>query len=604
MRLTHILMTAVLAAIALTGCGGGGGNSAPSGGGGGGGADQGKVLISVVWPTAPATPAGPGSKVIPLATTSIHVTAKNGATTVVDQTLVKPATSLALTGLPITPLAFKFDALNGSTILATASQQLTPSFPVPAQPTTIALVGTITKITVALNAANAVVAGNPSAVVAQFTPKNAANQVIPVDPSTISWSISTSNPAGAASINATSGAVLGLKVGKVTIVCTYHEPGQPTSSNVVGTLDVDCKSNPNSSGGGLLTYLLGTTLGFGSWGSDYTSANFQLPSALAVRDINGVRYAFVGDIVAVPDNFGGGQQYVGPFHRVSGFQLNNGSVSYIGLISSDSSQGDFFHTFPTYDFPGDGCQTPNALAIDASGNVYVADGTNVREEAPTDLYVYDLVDQTATANPAHPAATVVSSLTNVSGLAIDGAGNVFMAAGTSVVKASAGSFANSTVLSGFSNATGIAITAAGGLVVADSAAGKVYKYAPNGSGGYVIDSTFGTNGSISNVLHPTAVAVFTQDSTKPNYDNIYVADESGDRVAQFNPYGVYLTDLAQNQYTNPSGISLTSDGTLYVVYTGDTVFLNNQFPAKLKIAAFTPQDSGDVTITVNVRKTR
>jgi sugar lactone lactonase YvrE len=65
------------------------------------------------------------------------------------------------------------------------------------------------------------------------------------------------------------------------------------------------------------------------------------------------------------------------------------------------------------------------------------------------------------------------------GLAVDSSGNVYVAAGTSVAKLNS-SGVSSTFATGFTSASGLAFDASGNLYVADSSSGKVYKVSPNG----------------------------------------------------------------------------------------------------------------------------
>ena len=154
----------------------------------------------------------------------------------------------------------------------------------------------------------------------------------------------------------------------------------------------------------------------------------------------------------------------------------------------------------------------NGIALDASGNVYVADGQNNRVQKFDPIGAY--VSQFGTA----------------------GSGN-----------------------GQFSNPIGIAIDASGNIYVADLANSRVEKF--DSTGAYV--SQFGTFGSASGQFG--APAMIAIDAT----GNLYITDVSANRVEEFDSSGNYVTKWGKagsgnGQFKFPVGIAFDHAGNIYV----------------------------------------
>jgi sugar lactone lactonase YvrE len=180
-------------------------------------------------------------------------------------------------------------------------------------------------------------------------------------------------------------------------------------------------------------------------------------------------------------------------------------------------------TMPSFDLPA-------AVAIDASGNIYVADWGN------------NLIRKITTAG-------VVSTY----------AGSGF-----------AGYTNGTALLASFSEPTGLAIDASGNLFVADAGNNLIRKISANATVTTIAgsDTTGYADGADTAAVffNPLAVAV-------DGSDNVYVADAGNDLIRLVNSAGVVSTfagqvntaaDTAASPFNNPSGIALGSGGNLFV----------------------------------------
>jgi NHL repeat len=231
---------------------------------------------------------------------------------------------------------------------------------------------------------------------------------------------------------------------------------------------------------------------------------------------------------------------------------------------------------------------PSGIAVDSNGNLYVADTTNhaIRQITPAGLV------STLAGNNGVPGfvdgAGVAASFNNPVGVAVDGSGNVYVADSSNhairrinpkgVVTTLAGNgsrgFVNGTgTAARFNNPTGVAVDSGGSVYVADygnllirkiSPAGVVVYLAGSGIAGFV--NGVGVEASFNN---PTGVAV---DSS----GNVYVADQLNNVIRKINPVNVVSTLVGSGKpgfvegsgaaasFNSPAGVTVDNSGNLFV----------------------------------------
>jgi|GEM_PF-530487 len=247
--------------------------------------------------------------------------------------------------------------------------------------------------------------------------------------------------------------------------------------------------------------------------------------------------------------------------------LTNISVNYITSVKLNV-------TTPTpYTFGSSGAgngqfNSPNAIALDNQGNVYVVDSGNDRVEKfnSSGQYLLTIGQGWGRGN---------GQLGYSTGIATDKNGNVYVVdQNNSIIQKfnSSGVFLSQFGGSGsaggqFKNPNGIAFDSNGNIYVVDTDNNRVEKF--NSSGQYL--SQFGSFGDTPG-LFDKAMGI-TIDSN----NNIYVINNGNDRIEKFDSSGKYLSTLnqgwgsGQGQLGYSTGIALDSSGNIYVVDTGNNL---------------------------------
>jgi len=237
---------------------------------------------------------------------------------------------------------------------------------------------------------------------------------------------------------------------------------------------------------------------------------------------------------------------------------------------------------------------PAGIAIDASGNVYVADyGNNLVREISAAGVVTTLAGS-STAGSANGTG-ISASFYEPTGVAVDGSGNVYVAdKGNNLIrKISAGGVVTTFAGSGtggsangkgtaasFYHPTGVATDASGNVYVADNSNNLVREISPTGvvttlAGSGAQGAANGT-GTAASFSEPMAVTV-------DGSGNVYVADYGNNVVRKISPTGV-VTTLAgsgisgladgtgtEAYFSSITGITLDASGNVYVADNGNNL---------------------------------
>jgi len=185
---------------------------------------------------------------------------------------------------------------------------------------------------------------------------------------------------------------------------------------------------------------------------------------------------------------------------------------------------------------------PEGVAVDGAGNVYIADTGN------------SAINQLIAANT--DAATLVSSgLSNPYGVAVDAEGNVYIAdTSDDAIKEWTPANGNLTALvsSGLSNPQGVAVDDEGNVYIADSSDGAIKEWTAANSNVTTLVS------SGLNALGGVAV---------DGAGNVYIADTSDGTIKEWTAANSNVTTLVSSGLNAPGGVAVDGAGNVYIADT-------------------------------------
>ena len=229
---------------------------------------------------------------------------------------------------------------------------------------------------------------------------------------------------------------------------------------------------------------------------------------------------------------------------------------------------------------------PQGLAVDAQGNVFVADfGNSVIREIVSSTGTVTTIAGNGIAGYVDGAAIKTAEFNSPAAVALDGKGNIFVAdynnniirkiTSAGVVSTVAGTktagYINGTVntstsfYTSFNHPSGLVLDANGNIFVADAGNNAIRQITPGG----VVSTIAGGPGQSTLVGYPAGIAIDAQ-------SNFYITDASG-RVVELTASKV-LYDLAgapnvngfadgsgtAAQFNNPQGIGIDASGNIFV----------------------------------------
>jgi hypothetical protein len=248
--------------------------------------------------------------------------------------------------------------------------------------------------------------------------------------------------------------------------------------------------------------------------------------------------------------------------------------------------------------PTSSLSSPGGVAVDSAGNIFIADTDNQRvlkETQTTGGYTESVI-----------ASFPLDSGNLISSVAVDGSGNVYISSYAGIVYVetlSAGSYIQSSIQTSSSEIGGLAVDAGGKIYIVDFENKQILIEAPS-AGGYTESIA-----SISSLViqNPSGVAVDAM-------GNVYIPI---DYVVNNTYYSAVLKEaLSAGSYTQstiatrpldrPSGVAVDGSGNVYIVDDGDFIVLKEDFtdPPSLTFAATdVGSTSSDSPQTVTVENT-
>ena len=228
---------------------------------------------------------------------------------------------------------------------------------------------------------------------------------------------------------------------------------------------------------------------------------------------------------------------------------------------------------------------PQGLAVDAAGNVYVGDTNNSTIRKMTAGAVVTTLAGTAATSGSADGTGAAASFHNPNGVAVDAAENVYVVdSGNSTIRkitpagvvttlagtaGVTGSADGAGAAASFNLPDGVAVDAAGNVYVADTGNATIRKITPAG----VVSTLAGKAGVTGSADGTGATARFTGPGgvAVDAAGNIYVLD--GSTIRKITSAGVVTTPASNPGLANSPALAVNAAGNVYVVDSGNRMIL-------------------------------
>jgi PKD repeat protein len=196
-----------------------------------------------------------------------------------------------------------------------------------------------------------------------------------------------------------------------------------------------------------------------------------------------------------------------------------------------------------------GVSFPEGVAVDGSGDVFIADAGNGR-----------VVADRPNGSGGYTQTVVQGGLGDPIGVASDGAGDVFIAgeSGVMVDKPNgSGGYTESVVDTRVHSSRGLAVTRSGDVFISDTVSSRVVVDKPNGSGGY-------TESVVDTRVHSSRGLAVTRSG------DVFISDTVSSRVVVDKPNGSggYTQSVVQDSGLNsPTGVAVNASGDVLIADT-------------------------------------
>ena len=351
----------------------------------------------------------------------------------------------------------------------------------------------------------------------------------------------------------------------------------------------------NSRGRLIAAGVLALSCGLGKAQTQYLISTYAggLPGPTAAT---ATTYAFRTATGVATDQFG--NTYIGTASHCV-FRLDaNGNLSRVAGTCQAGFSGDGGAALNAQ------LNNPQGVALDAAGNLYIADQGNqrIRKVTPagtiTTVAGTGVVGYSGDNGPATSAA-----LNSPQGVAVDSAGNLYIADphnhrirqvapnGTISTVAGTGDPGNSgdggpATAATFSQPVAVAVSPAGNLYIADAGSNQVRKIVPGGT--VILVAGNGTGGSSGDSGPASAAELSDPQGVAVDWaGNVYIADQSNSRVRKVDVNGVISTyagggpsfgdngPATSAQLSQPVGVAVDYSGDLYIADVASRIRMVN-----------------------------
>jgi trimeric autotransporter adhesin len=339
------------------------------------------------------------------------------------------------------------------------------------------------------------------------------------------------------------------------------DTGQAINAELYGPEDVALDSSGNiyiadtqngrirqvNTSGVINSYAGDGTIGYAGDGAAGTSAEIWAPYALAVDSSGDVYFVENGDsrirVIKASTTFAS--------------DIASGTAPVSGNISTVAGNG-------SAGFAGDGSAATNAelnfpsgIALDSSGNLYIADALNLRVRKISGTNISTVAGNGVMSYSGDGGAATAAQMNSPQAVAVDPSGNIYVAdTANNVVRrvttdgiirpsaghgsAGFGGDGNAATSAQLNGPRGLAVDSAGNVYIADTKNARVRMVAPsgtistvagNGTSGYGGDSAAAASAQL---YTPVGLAVDAS-------GNLYIADFNNNRIRMVTPGGTIST---------------------------------------------------------------